>query len=79
MSDDVATQVREILATILDASPDDNDALARTTNPKWDSLKHVEILFTLEEELQIRYDPEELAGLDSVNSIVDATLRHRTA
>jgi len=38
----------------------------------WDSLKHIEIIFALEEELGVEFSEAELAGLDSVAKILDA-------
>jgi acyl carrier protein len=39
---------------------------------KWDSLKHIEIMFLIEDELNVRFSEEELADLDSVIKIIDA-------
>ncbi len=44
---------------------------------QWDSLKHIEIVFALEDEMGIRFAEEELAELDSVSDIVERiTARH---
>ncbi|MDS1141166.1 acyl carrier protein [Pusillimonas sp. SM2304] len=36
----------------------------------WDSLKHVEIMFALEDEFGIVFSEEELSGLNSVKAII---------
>lgn len=38
----------------------------------WDSLKHIELVFALEDELELRFEEDELATLDSVQAIVAA-------
>ena len=41
---------------------------------QWDSLKHIEVIFAIEDELNIRFSEDILARLDSVQSIVDSAL-----
>ena len=76
MSDELEVRVREILAVVLSADANDDVALTRSSNASWDSLKHVEILFALEEELGVRFEQDELTSLDSVKAVVDAAGRH---
>ena len=50
---------------------------SRENTPRWDSLKHIEIVFAVEDELGVQFSEEELARLDSVAKIVDvAVARH---
>lgn len=42
----------------------------RENTPRWDSLKHVELVFAIEDELGIQFDETELGQLDSVQAIV---------
>jgi acyl carrier protein len=42
----------------------------RQNTPSWDSLKHIEIIFALEDELGVNFLEDELADLDSVEKIV---------
>jgi acyl carrier protein len=44
---------------------------SRENTPQWDSLKHVEIIFAVEDELGIEFSEKELASLDSVAKIVN--------
>jgi acyl carrier protein len=79
MSGDVtlAREVRETLAIVLGRTFADDDPVEREGHPEWDSLKHVEVVFALEDELGVRFDAEELGRLASVRSIVEAVERHR--
>lgn len=36
----------------------------------WDSLKHVEVMFALEDHFQVRFSEADLEGLDGVPAIV---------
>ncbi len=38
---------------------------------KWDSLKHVEIMFALEDAFDMAFSEEELSDLDSVARIIE--------
>lgn len=53
--------------------------ITRQNTPSWDSLKHIEIMFALEDELGTEFSEDELATLDSVVKIVDALLNKHAA
>lgn len=40
--------------------------------PAWDSIGHLTILSTIEEEFNINFEPEEMMELEDVNDIVKA-------
>ena len=66
-----------VLATVLKCKVTADTS--RKNTPQWDSLKHIEVIFALEDELGVRFSEEELSHLDSVDSIVDKALtRHAT-
>lgn len=73
----IEAQVVEVLTTILraDAAP----STARADTPQWDSLKHIEFMFALEEALDVQFSEDELSSLASVGAIVDAVLNHHAA
>lgn len=52
---------------------------SRMNTPGWDSLKHIEIIFAVEEELGIEFGEQEMAKLDSVARIVAMALAHHAA
>lgn len=41
----------------------------------WDSLKHIELIFAIEDELGLQFTEDELAALDSVPAIVERAAR----
>lgn len=68
-----------VLATVLKHPFHDDADITRQNTPSWDSLKHIEIMFALEDELGTEFSEEELAKLDSVAKIVDAVLAKHAA
>jgi acyl carrier protein len=43
----------------------------RADVPAWDSLKHIEVVFAIEDELELQFTEDELGQLDSVAAIVE--------
>lgn len=43
---------------------------------KWDSLKHMDLMMTLEEEFEIQFTDEEIVELSDVKSILAAIQEH---
>ena len=43
---------------------------------KWDSLKHMDLMMTLEEEFEIQFTDEEIVELSDVKSILEAIKEH---
>jgi acyl carrier protein len=62
--------VLSVLSTVLKCEVDDKGS--RTNLAQWDSLKHIELIFAIEDELNLQFPEEILPDLDSVESIVDA-------
>lgn len=64
--------VREVVASVLrtEVPPDLN--LSADDDSRWDSLKHIEIMFSLEDRFGIQFREEQLAELRSISLIVDA-------
>lgn len=50
---------------------------SRAEIPEWDSLKHIALLYAVEDACAVRFDATELAHLDSTTAIADAVRRHR--
>lgn len=46
----------------------------RKDHVQWDSLKHIELVFAVEDELNIQFPEDVLVHLDSVESIVENVL-----
>ncbi|GGD00291.1 acyl carrier protein [Undibacterium terreum] len=71
--------VLDTVATILKRPLDAGLNSTRSSIVEWDSLKHVEIMFALEDELGTEFSEEELAQLDSVMKIVDVVAARQAA
>lgn len=77
--DQIEKIVTNVLATILQHRFEPGVEITRQNNANWDSLKHMEIVFALEDELNIELPEEMLADLDSANKIIEAVMeRHAT-
>ena len=76
--DQIRAEVLRVASAVLGRSPG-AEGFDRASEPSWDSLKHVELLFSMEDELGVRFDEEELAGLSSTDALVDSIARHRGA
>ncbi|MYM41216.1 acyl carrier protein [Duganella qianjiadongensis] len=66
----IEATVLAVIATVLKRPLPHGAATDRHNTVEWDSLKHVEIMFALEDELATEFSEDELAQLDSVASIV---------
>lgn len=77
----VRQQVQDVviaaLATVLKCEIDLDTS--RSNTPRWDSLKHIEIIFAVEDELGLEFSEEELASLNSVRKIIDFALSRHAA
>ena len=63
--------VRDTLGIVLGRDIAAGDPVVRKEQPDWDSLKHVELVFALEDALGIRFDVDEIGELISVASIAE--------
>jgi len=71
--------VLAVLTTLLKRQFEPGADITRANTASWDSLKHMEIMFALEDELSTEFTEDELAKLDSVAKIVDAVqVKHAT-
>jgi len=68
MSND--SKIQEILETVLELDPSEYSEDISTENyEKWDSIKHLLLISTIEEEFQINLNDEDLLNLTSFQSI----------
>ena len=63
-------RVRDVISRTLGVEISSTGDIHRSELPKWDSLKHVELIFALEDEFQLYFDQEQMANLVSLSSIV---------
>lgn len=68
-------EVLAVLAVVVKRKFDIGANVSRKNTPEWDSLKHIELMFALEDRFDIQFSEEELARLDSVATIVEAVGR----
>lgn len=68
-------EVLAVLAVVVKRKFDIGSHVSRKNTPEWDSLKHIELMFALEDRFDIQFSEEELARLDSVATIVEAVGR----
>jgi acyl carrier protein len=66
MNEKLKLLVAEILAIPADSIDADTSA---KTQSRWDSLRHMNLMFAIEESYGVRFEDEEIARLVSVSSI----------
>jgi acyl carrier protein len=74
---EVGDAVATIVARVLRISPQEVPDARRGEHEDWNSLKHIEIVFQVEEELAVQFEEAEIAELRDVESIVAAVDRVR--
>ncbi|ECQ9249134.1 acyl carrier protein, partial [Campylobacter coli] len=62
-------QFYEILKNILEIEVNEHTNLSMNNCPEWNSLAHIDIIMSLEEEFEIRFDKEKLTELNSQNML----------
>lgn len=75
-TDAAASTVRETLALVVGRPIVPDDPFCRDAQPDWDSLKHIELVFALEDAFDIRFEADEIGYLTDVRSILDRVARH---
>lgn len=78
-STEIESEVRELVLRMLKLADDPRREVARASVDQWDSLKHMEIVFALEDRYGVRFDESEFAELDSPAAIARALRRHLAA
>ncbi len=67
---DVENKVKEIFETILKHKINDGDIVSMKTEELWDSLQHITIIMTLEEEFDILIPRTEIAELNDIQKVI---------
>lgn len=63
MTDAIDAEIAEILSLALGRPVTADENLARADEPKWDSLKHLEIIFAIEGAYGVAFSPDEIAAI----------------
>lgn len=70
-------KVYQIISQIMETSVDSiSENSSGDDIDKWDSLKHMDLMMTLEEEFEIQFTDEELVESTDVKSILEAIQEH---
>lgn len=63
-------RVENIIGLVLGKAVSPGERLAMASEPAWDSMKHIELVMTLEQELGISFEPEDIPRLTSSYVII---------
>ena len=75
----VRAEVSKLLSLALRRPVDESEKPARDLDPAWDSLKHVEIVFLLEDHFELRFTDTELDQLHDAAQIAQVLEARRAA
>lgn len=64
-------QTVEILSILLGVEIRENSDISMQNCENWDSMKHIEIITTIEDELGVSFEIEDIPNLTSVALILD--------
>jgi acyl carrier protein len=70
MVEQIEEGVAEIVSLTLGRPVAPGEPLTRDDEPKWDSLKHIEIIFAVEGAFGVAFSPEEIGEVRSVADLV---------
>lgn len=65
----MSSKVKEIVETILEIEFDDSQNPSTESTEEWDSIKHLQLMSTIEDEFGIKLTDEDLMSLTSYESI----------
>lgn len=66
----IEEKVAQIFSLLLDAEIRPSDDVSMANCDLWDSMKHIEIITTLEEELDVSFEPQDIPQLTSLSLIL---------
>ena len=69
---EIQEAVAELLSISLERPVAQAESVTRDSDPKWDSLKHVQLILLLEEHFGVQFNEEEMGALRSSDEIVQA-------
>ena len=77
---DLLKKIAETLSVIVDdPSLTLTEAMTAEDVPEWDSVNHVKLMIALEQDLNIRFEPDELAAAENVGALIDQIERRLAA
>ncbi len=69
VSSDIRHQVLRLLGYILSRPVADHENPSRSSEPAWDSLKHIELMFLLEDHFGLRFSEQEMSTMQDAAGI----------
>ena len=66
----IEARLKEILETVLELESNEySEEISTENSDKWDSIKHLQLMSTLEEEFNVNFSDEDLLSLTSYKTI----------
>jgi acyl carrier protein len=75
---DVHEQVMAVMGRVLNVDPGAGP-LVRGDTSQWDSLKHVDLIFALEDEFDVQFSEQEMNDATSSSAIANMIEAHRAS
>lgn len=72
-------RVRALMAPLLGIDPAGEGDVVREDVAQWDSLRHIELIFLIEEEFGVTLEEAQMAQLDSLSAAVRLLESHGAA
>lgn len=76
---EIEATILDIIRTVFNLTKTPPPTTKRIDLPQWDSLRHIDLILSLEEAFQVEFNAEEVAAMDSVQSIVELVLERSRA
>lgn len=71
MPDETSDRLAQLIARIFAlSSPEAATTLSRTDGSVWDSLRHMELIFAVEDEFGIRFPEEDLTSIRTYSDLL---------
>ena len=72
-------KVKKVMGIVLDISPDEiNEQTSTKTVENWDSINHMKLIVSLEDEFEIEFKDDEISDLISYKAIIKSVKSHNT-
>jgi acyl carrier protein len=68
---DITSRIETVFTRVFGARPPFAIDLSRLDEPRWSSLKHMELLVGLEQEFGIRFDGADATDMTSIAEVVE--------
>jgi len=72
MNSPLAGKVRELAGAVLQKPIAPGENVSRASESAWDSLKHIELIFLLEDHFGVRFSEQELAEITDLHQMTSA-------